>query len=249
MHRVQSHIVSSTTVHSAPLDRVAVALDTGDRDTFSAWCERFGPRVGVLKVGLEAFVSWGPDVVREAREAGRKVFLDLKLHDIPNTVAGAVGAARRMGVGYLTVHAGGGPDMLRAAAEAAGDELEILAVTLLTHLDRPALQALDLAGEPRERVRRWAALARDAGCAGVVASPREAASLRAEHPRPFVLVTPGIRPVGSQRGDQRRVATPAEALAAGSDLLVLGRPLTRADDPDRALRELAAELAAAGDQK
>lgn len=244
-----SHSTTEKQARTSSLDHVAVALDTGDRATFSAWCRRFGPRVGVLKVGLEAFVRWGPEAVEEAREAGRAVFLDLKLHDIPNTVAGAVKAARRIGVRYLTVHAGGGPDMLRAAAEAAGDDLKLLAVTLLTHLDEPALEALDLPGEPTERVRRWAGLAREAGCAGVVCSPREAAILRADHPRPFVVVTPGIRPAGSERGDQRRVATPADALAAGSDLLVIGRPLTRAEDPDAALERLAAELASAGGQK
>ena len=121
-------------------DRVAVALDTDDRAAFSAWCRTFGPRVGVLKVGLEAFVRWGPPAVAEARSAGRSVFLDLKLHDIPNTVAGAVRSARELGVSYLTVHAGGGPAMIEAAAHAAGDDLSILAVTLLTHLDEPLLR-------------------------------------------------------------------------------------------------------------
>lgn len=234
---------------SRSLDAVAVALDTDDRATFSAWSRRFGPRVGVLKVGLEAFVRWGPEAVEEAQDGGQAVFLDLKLHDIPNTVAGAVRSARRLGVRYLTVHAGGGPAMLRAAADAAGDELTILAVTLLTHLDEPALEALDLPGAPRDRVRRWARLAREAGCGGVVCSPHEAATLRGDHPRPFVVVTPGIRPAGAERGDQRRVATPADALAAGSDLLVIGRPLTRAEDPEGALDALATELAAAAERQ
>lgn len=231
------------------LSQLAVALDTDDRAAFSAWCRRFGPRVGVLKVGLEAFVRWGPGVVEEARDAGHAVFLDLKLHDIPNTVAGAVRSARRLGVRFLTVHAGGGPAMLRAAADAAGDELTILAVTLLTHLDEPSLEALDLPGAPLDRVRRWARIAREAGCGGVVCSPHEAATLREDHPRPFVVVTPGIRPAGADRGDQRRVATPAEAIAAGSDLLVIGRPLTRAPDPDAALESLATELATSERQK
>ncbi|HEX2252012.1 MAG TPA: orotidine-5'-phosphate decarboxylase [Thermoanaerobaculia bacterium] len=220
---------------------MAVPLDTSDRDTFRAWCRLFGPRVGWLKVGLEAFVRWGPPAVEEAARHA-PVFLDLKLHDIPNTVAGAVAAARDLGAGLLTVHAGGGPAMLAAAQQAAG-ELGLLAVTLLTHLDDPALEALDLAGAAEDRVKRWAALADDAGCAGVVCSPRELPRLRATHPRPFLLVTPGIRPRGAAGHDQRRVATPAEALDAGSDVLVIGRPLTRAADPGAALDELERELA------
>ena len=229
-----------------PLDRVAVALDTPDRDAFRRWARLFGPRAGVLKVGLEAFVRWGPPAVEEAAAHGAAVFLDLKLHDIPNTVAGAVAAARRLGVRYLTVHAGGGPAMLAAAAEAAGGEVDLLAVTLLTHLDDGELAALGLPGGAAERVARWAALGAAAGCAGAVCSPRELALLRPRHPRPFALVTPGIRPAGVAApagDDQRRTATPAAALAAGADLLVVGRPLTAAADPEAALAALEAELA------
>jgi orotidine-5'-phosphate decarboxylase len=229
-----------------PLHRVAVALDTPDRPTFRRWCRLFAPRVGVLKIGLEAFVRWGPPAVEEAAGHGAELFLDLKLHDIPRTVAGAVGSARSLGVRYLTVHAGGGPAMLEAAVEAAGGEVGLLGVTLLTHLDAGELAALDLPGGGEERVRRWAALAARAGCAGVVCSPLEAAALRHRHPRPFRLVTPGVRPAGTGRDDQRRVATPAQALGAGSDLLVVGRPLTAAADPVAALDALQAELAAAG---
>jgi len=236
---------SATTMTGAePLRRVAVPLDTSDRGVFRAWCRRFGPRVGALKVGLEAFTRWGPAAVEEAGAQG-EVFLDLKLHDIPHTVAGAVAAARGLGVRYLTVHAAGGPAMLAAAAEAARGEVALLAVTLLTHLDAAALAALDLPGEAAARADRWAGLAAAAGCAGAVCSPRELATLRASRPRPFLLVTPGVRPAGSPRDDQRRTATPAEALAAGADLLVVGRPLTRAADPEAALAALAAELAAA----
>ena len=226
-----------------PLARVAVALDTPDRNEFGRWCAFFGPRVGVLKVGLEAFVRWGPDAVAEARGAGRAVFLDLKLHDIPNTVAGAVGAASALGVDYLTVHAAGGEAMLRAAVEAAGDRLHILAVTVLTSLDNEALRALGMPGEAAERAAGWTALARAAGCAGVVCSPQEAAALRRTAPRPFLLVTPGIRGGGADASDQRRTATAVEAVAAGADLLVIGRPLTRAENPERQLAELAAGLA------
>ena len=230
-----------------PLDRLAVALDTSDWETFSAWCAFFGPRVGVLKVGLEAYLCWGPRAVEEAQGQARSVFLDLKLHDIPNTVRGAVAAALDLGVEYLTVHASGGAPMLDAAREAAQGELRVLAVTLLTHLGEEELADLDLPGGGGERVRRWARLARRRGCAGVVCSAREASSLRQENPRPFLLVTPGIRSGwDSADDDQRRTAGAGEALAAGADLLVVGRPLTRAADPEEALRTLAREMAGGG---
>lgn len=228
------------------LERVAVALDTSDRRTFSRWCELFGPRVGVLKVGLEAFARWGREAVVEARRSARRLFLDVKLHDIPNTVHGAVRATADLGVDLLTVHAGGGRAMIEAAVEGGDDRVGILAVTLLTHLGTDDLAELDLPGEAGERVRRWAGLARDAGCRGVVCSPREVGRLRRDHPTDLLLVTPGIRFAGldDPADDQRRVATPARALADGSDLLVIGRPLTRADDPDEALARLADDLEA-----
>lgn len=225
------------------LARVAVALDTADWPTFVGWCELFGPRVGALKVGLQAFTTWGPAAVAEARRHGSKLFLDLKLHDIPTTVAGAVGAVRDLGADYVTLHASGGPAMLSAAAEAAGDPLRLLAVTLLTHLDGATLAELDLPGDGATRALRWARLAREAGCRGAVCSPLEVAALRAGLPAPFDLVTPGVRPAGVSSDDQRRTATPREALAAGADLLVIGRPLTAAPDPEAALDRLAAELA------
>ena len=228
------------------LERVAVALDTSDPDAFGSWCGLFGPRVGALKVGLEAFYRWGHEAVREARASARRLFLDLKLHDIPNTVRGGVASAADLGADLLTVHASGGRAMLEAAVEAAGDRLGILAVTLLTHLDENDLTDLDLPGEAPGRVRRWAGLARHAGCHGVVCSPREVGLLRRDHPEGFELVTPGIRfrsaGTSSPADDQRRVATPAQALREGADLLVVGRPLTRAEDPLSALSVLAAEL-------
>ncbi|MEZ5330494.1 MAG: orotidine-5'-phosphate decarboxylase [Thermoanaerobaculia bacterium] len=229
---------------SGPLAAVAVALDTGDWETFRAQCALFGPRVGVLKVGLEAYTRWGPAAVEEARRSGARIFLDLKLHDIPNTVLGAVRAAKEHGVDFLTVHAGGGRRMLAAAAEGAGGTLRLLAVTVLTHLDAAGLAELDLPGGAPERAVAWARLAREAGCHGAVCSPRELGGMRSALPPPFVLVTPGIRGLGSVAGDdQRRVATPETALADGSDLLVIGRPLTAAEDPSAALAELAARLA------
>ena len=227
------------------LERVAVALDTPDQATFADWCRLFGPRVGLLKVGLEAFTRWGPPAVELARTHAAGVFLDLKLHDIPNTVAGAVGAVRQLGVRFVTVHVAGGPAMLEAAVAAAGGAVGILAVTLLTHLDEDALATLEMPGPLSRRVERWASLAHAAGCAGVVCSPHEAAALRRLLPPPFRLVTPGVRPAGVAAGDQRRVATPAAALAAGADVLVVGRALTAAPDPAAALAALAAELAGA----
>jgi len=225
------------------IDRLAVAFDTPERATFSRWCAEIAPRVGVVKVGLEAFVRFGPDAVAEARRSGARVFLDLKLHDIPNTVAGAVAAAAELGVDYLTVHAGGGPAMLAAAVEAAAGRVGLLAVTVLTSLDDAELERLRMPGSAAARALGWAELAHAAGRAGVVCSPEEAARLRAALPRPFLLVTPGIRPAGAERGDQKRVATPAAALGAGADLLVVGRPITRAADTAAALAEIAAEIA------
>ena len=222
------------------LERLAVALDTADWERFDAWCALFGPRVGYLKVGLEAYVRFGPRAVERARESGARVFLDLKLHDIPNTVAGAVGAARELGVSLLTLHAGGGRAMLAAAVEAARGELGLLAVTVLTHLDPEALAELALPGAIGDRALAWARLAQAAGCRGIVCSAQELGVLRPALPPPFLLVTPGIRPPAAAAGDQSRVATPETALAAGSDLLVVGRPLTAAPDPDAALAAFAA---------
>lgn len=230
---------------SSQLHRVAVALDTSDFDEFRRWCKFFGPRVGVLKVGLECFCRFGPPAVEEARRHARRVFLDLKLHDIPNTVAGAVRSAEEMGVDLLTVHAGGGRRMLEAAA-ADAKSLQILAVTLLTHLDAEDLDALDLEGPASLRVSRWAELARAAGASGAVCSPRELESLRSLLPAPFLLVTPGIRPEGASQDDQRRTATPGRAIDAGADLLVIGRPLTRADDAEKTLVALDRELSRSG---
>lgn len=232
-------MVSSIDGH--PLRRLALALDTPDWPTYVQWCRFFGPRVGVLKVGLEAFSRWGLRAVEVARRDAREVFLDLKLHDIPNTVKGAVAAARDQGVDYLTVHSVGGPAMMTAACSGGG-AMKILAVTLLTHLGAEDLRVLDLPGDGARRVRRWAALARRAGCDGVVCSPLEVADLRRENPRPFLLVAPGIRSQAAAVDDQQRVATADAALRAGADMLVVGRPITRAADPERALEALATEM-------
>ena len=227
------------------LDRVALALDTADWPTFMRWCRYFGPRVGMLKVGFEAFGRWGLRAIEVARRDSRALFLDFKLHDIPNTVRGAVAAAKDHGADFLTVHVSGGAPMLEAAVAAADGQLRLLGVTVLTHLDRQTLLALDLPGDSSQRVARWATVAKDAGCAGVVCSPLEAATLRAAHPSPFLLVTPGIRPAAIDGDDQRRTASPGQALAAGADVLVIGRPITGAADPELVLGQIAAEIATA----
>jgi len=224
-----------------PADRIAIALDTSDWTEFCHWCRVLGPRVGLLKVGLEAFVKWGPSAVEEARRRAR-VFLDLKLHDIPNTVAGAVAAVSELGVDYVTAHASGGSEMLRAAVEERRGRVGILAVTLLTHMDEASLAGLQVEGPPERLVAIWAELAATAGCAGAVCSPREVGRLRRLLPEEFVLVTPGIRPTGASSDDQARTATPKEALAAGAEILVIGRPITRADDPEAALDRLLANI-------
>ena len=224
----------------ARLERVAVALDTDDRDTFSRWCSLFGPRVGVLKVGPRVVLRWGRTAVEEAVGTGAEVFLDFKFHDIPSAVAGAVGAARELGVSYLTVHAGGGRRMMEAAVEAAGDEVRVLGITVLTHLAPEDLEEMDLPGRAADRVLAWASAAQQAGCAGVVCSPLELASLRLRLGPELLLVSPGIRFSDAAGDDQRRVATPSAALRSGADLMVIGRPLTRATDPEAALAALAA---------
>jgi orotidine-5'-phosphate decarboxylase len=225
------------------LRRLALALDTSDWPTYIRWCRFFGPRVGVLKVGLEAFTRWGLRAVEVARRDANGLFLDLKLHDIPNTVHGAVAAARDQGADYVTIHSAGGVAMLEAAQSVAGEAVELLAVTLLTHLDQEDLRTLDMPGDGYRRVQRWAAMARRAGCAGVVCSPLEVGDLRTENPRPFLLVTPGIRMSEENIHDQRRTSTPGEALESGADLLVVGRPVTQAADPERALESLAQAMA------
>lgn len=228
--------------------RLCVALDFGSRGEILAAARRFGLRAGWLKVGLEAFVAEGPAIVSEVAATGARVFLDLKLHDIPTTVARSVAAACRSGAAMVNVHALGGREMLlaaREAAETAGSGVKLVAVTLLTSLDLRALADLPIAGHPEGIVRRLAALAKECGADGVVCSPRDLAAVRGSCGPDYLTVVPGIRPAGSETFDQRRIATPAAALAAGADLLVVGRPLTAASDPDAALEALVAEIQSA----
>jgi orotidine-5'-phosphate decarboxylase len=230
-------------VNTAP---IAVALDAADLETAARWAALVTPHVSTVKVGLELYLRYGPDVVASVRGAsGVQVFLDLKLHDIPATVAGAAHAVSRLKPAYLTVHASGGAAMIRAAVEAA-PHTKIAAVTVLTSLSEADLSGVGLNGSTTDVVRRMAALAVGAGAQALVCSPHEVADVRAEVGPDITLITPGVRPAGAATQDQARVATPEEALAAGADLLVIGRPITGAPDPGAAAAGIAAALRRTG---
>ena len=221
---------------------IAVALDAPDEETAARWSQAVTPYVSVVKVGLELFCRTGPSIVEIVRGGtGARLFLDLKLHDIPNTVAGAARSVAKLKPKYLTVHASGGADMVRAAVEAAPD-VTIAAVTVLTSIDEEALSDIGLAGPSTDAVRRLAVLAVKAGAGALVCSPQEVAAVRAEVGPGVVLITPGVRPAGSDAQDQARVSTPEQALKDGADLLVIGRPITGAADPGAAAATIAAGL-------
>ncbi|MBF0305697.1 MAG: orotidine-5'-phosphate decarboxylase [Alphaproteobacteria bacterium] len=229
---------------------VFCALDTTEAGAAAVLAQSLAGLVGGIKLGLEFFIANGPDGVRAVAEGGPPLFLDLKLHDIPNTVAGAMRALVPLAPLMTTVHAGGGRDMLKAAAQAAAESAvrhgvprpQVLAVTVLTSFDQPGLEACGVAGTVLDQVRRLAALAQDSGVDGVVCSPHEVATLRAQCGPDFTLVVPGIRPAWSAAGDQRRIMTPADALAQGANWLVIGRPITGDPDPVLAARRIAQEL-------
>lgn len=220
---------------------IIAALDVPTADEALALAAAVAPAVGAFKIGKELFVSAGPDIVQRVRDTGAEVFLDLKFHDIPNTVAKAVASAARLDVQLLTVHASGGTAMLRAAQEAAGENGPlILGVTVLTSMDKNDLAELGIQKSPGEQVQHLAQLATAAGLRGLVCSPMEIAPLREILPAEIQLVTPGIRPAGADAGDQKRVLTPAEALTAGANRLVIGRPIYAAENP-RAAAEMILE--------
>ncbi len=228
-------------------DRLIVALDVPALPEAEALLDRLAGVVSTFKIGPQLFTATGPASVELCRKRGARVFLDLKYHDIPATVSGAVREAARLGVTLLTVHASGGSAMLRAAAAAAGEagraRPRILAVTVLTSLDRAALQReLQVAVSVEGQAVHLATLAREAGCDGAVASAQEARRLREAMGPGWLLVTPGIRPAGADAGDQARVATPGAAVRAGADYLVVGRPITGASDPAAAAAAIVAEL-------
>ncbi|MFN3586220.1 MAG: orotidine-5'-phosphate decarboxylase [Moraxellaceae bacterium] len=224
---------------------VIVALDFARDDEALALAERLSPADCRLKVGKELFTIAGPGIVTELQQRGFELFLDLKFHDIPNTVAAAVAAAADLGVWMVNVHASGGRRMMTAARERllqGGHRTQLIAVTVLTSMERSDLAEIGLDIEPLQQVQRLAALTADCGLDGVVCSAQEAALLRAAHGPAFTLVTPGIRPSGSAAGDQRRIMTPPEAQAAGVSYMVIGRPVTQAADPAAALAAINASL-------
>lgn len=225
---------------------IAVAIDAPEIETAARWASSVAPHVSTVKVGLGLYLRYGPEVITTLRGANKvKVFLDLKLHDIPAQVASAARAVARLRPSILTVHATGGGDMIRAAVEAAPDTT-IAAVTVLTSLDEAALERLGFRGPAPDAVRRLAALAVESGARALVCSPREAAVLRPEVGPAVTLITPGVRPAGADNQDQVRVATPEEAIAAGADLLVIGRPITGSSDPGAAAASIAAALRRSG---
>ena len=222
---------------------IAVALDAPDLETVQQWARAVAPHVQVVKVGLEVFLRDGHDVVHVAREAsGCDIFLDVKLHDIPATVAGAAQAVANLAPTYLTVHASGGQDMVKAAVEALPNTL-VTAVTILTSLSQEQLVAMGWHGSAQDIVRRLAAQSVAAGARAIVCSPQEVAAVRAEVGSETVLITPGVRPVGSDAGDQKRIATPEQALADGANLLVIGRPITGAGNIAEAAATIASNIA------
>lgn len=230
-----------------PRQRLIVALDVSSAAAAHKIVAAVGDSAFCYKVGMQLYTAEGPSVVRDLIASGRKVFLDLKYHDIPNTVTAAVLEAARLGVSMLTVHASGGEKMLRAAVEIArgtDPRLRILAVTILTSLDDGDLAKLGVHDQVGDQVLRLAALAISSGCAGVVASAREAAQLRRELAGDFAIVAPGVRRAGAERGDQARVVTPAEAIAAGVSHIVVGRPITSANDPAAEARAILSQISA-----
>ena len=230
-----------------PRQRLIVALDVSTGEAARRIVAAVGDSALAYKVGMQLYTAEGPAVVRELVGSGRRVFLDLKYHDIPNTVGAAVREAAQLGVTMLTVHAAGGGKMLRRAAEAAekvNPKLLILAVTVLTSLNDEDLGMLGVRGTVSDHVLRLAALALANGCKGIVASARECEALREEFGHEFVIVTPGVRPAGSGHDDQARVVTPAEAIAAGASYIVVGRPITDAKDPAAEARAILGQLAA-----
>ncbi|MGH9514452.1 MAG: orotidine-5'-phosphate decarboxylase [Terriglobales bacterium] len=242
-----------------PEDRLIVALDVSSAAAAQKIVTALGDSVSMYKVGMQLYTAEGPQVVRDLVSSGRQVFLDLKYHDIPNTVAAAVREASQLGVSMLTVHASGGEKMLRAAAEAshaaAGvqsdanhNPLQILAVTVLTSMDESDLHQTGVSGVLLDQVLRLASIALGTGCAGVVSSAREVKALRAKLGVNFLIVTPGVRPAGADHGDQARVVTPAEAFRAGATHIVVGRPITAAKDPAAAARAIQQEISGAADE-
>lgn len=226
----------------SPADRLIIALDFDNLNDAQKLVQATRPFCSTYKVGLELFTTAGPDALHMLQDEAASFFLDLKLHDIPNTVAGAVKRAQDYGARFLTVHALGGPVMLKAAAEAAPRSLTVLAVSVLTHHTAAELNQMGFAKSPRELVIDWLTPAREAGVRGCICSPEEASAVREAFGKDFTIVCPGIRPSDASLDDQNRVATPAAAIRNGADHLVIGRPITRAANPADAAKRIFEEI-------
>lgn len=230
----------------SPRERLIVALDVSSAAQAQQIVASLGDSIQLYKVGMQLYTAEGPGIVRELISSGKNVFLDLKYHDIPNTVASAVREAAQLGVSMLTVHASGGTKMLAAAADAARSarqRLDVLAVTVLTSMTQEDLAQTGVQGSVLDQVVRLGTIAVGAGCSGVVSSAHEVKALRAKLGNEFLAVTPGVRPAGTAHGDQARVVTPAEAIAAGATHIVVGRPITAAGDPVLAANQILKEIA------
>ena len=222
-----------------PLERLVVAIDLSAREDILRMIDAIRGTAGVFKIGLQAFIANGPELVREIVRNGDRVFLDLKIHDIPNTAKHAVAEVEELGVAITTVHAGGGGAMLAACVR---PPLLVLGVTILTSLDGEELRGIGFHGEALSNAVRLAKLAQASGLPGVVASPQEIRAIREACGDGFVILTPGIRPAGADAGDQRRMMTPQDAIAAGADYIVVGRPITSAADPRSAAQRIVEEM-------
>jgi len=227
-----------------PRERLIVALDVSSAAAAQKIVAAVGDSALTYKVGMQLYTAVGPQIVRDLVTSGRRVFLDLKYHDIPNTVGAAVAEAEKLGVSMLTIHAAGSTKMVRAAVDAARvrPDLMVLAVTVLTSMDGHDLETIGIRGSMEDSVVRLATIALAQGCQGVVTSAREAFTLRAELGDRFAIVTPGVRPAGSGVADQVRVVTPAEAIASGASHIVVGRPITEAADPAAEARAILAQI-------
>jgi orotidine-5'-phosphate decarboxylase len=224
-------------------DKIIVALDVATPEEALQLATKLRKHIARFKIGLQLYTAAGPDIVHQLVRTGAKVFLDLKLHDIPNTVSGAVASAAALNIEMLTIHLSGGEEMIRAAVDAAGGKLMILGVTVLTSQSTETLGKIGVTGGVSEQVSRLAQLGVGCGVGGLVASPQEAAALRSEIPSTVKIVTPGIRPAGAATGDHKIIATPSAAIAAGADYLVIGRPITADRNPAAAVERILSEFA------
>jgi orotidine-5'-phosphate decarboxylase len=223
-------------------EKIIVALDVPTKRDALELIEKLSDRISFFKIGLQLYTAEGPEIVRAVSSTGSKVFLDLKLHDIPNTVARAVESANRLGVQMLTIHLSGGSDMIRAAIAARGDSMLLLGVTVLTSATEETLREIGIQDKVDDQVLRLAKLGVEAGIDGVVAGPHEIKTLRREFGDKIKIVVPGIRPSWSTPGDQKRVMTPRDALEAGADYLVIGRPIMAHRNPSEAAEKILAEI-------